>query len=346
MNPLSRRVALVVLLSAVAGCSTVKDAKDSVASWVNGGDGTLSTKAEKKAAGESSGPALKYAATLRVSKYVDQRKTGNPRLLGMAKNRVRGVDGEQMLLDQEIATIVTTAIKKRFDAEGYQVMEGGSAGNALFEVSGVIKDLTLNVKNRDEISIAIETTLKDLSSGEVVWSGLVTEKNDRFAGISGNNKDDVVAYLNKELKVASSKTVEAVSASLMAAKPELFNLTAGTKAIPGVTVYVAPAAAKPAPAAMPATTMPAYGVQSGSAVPPPAYMPRASATTGLLLVNTNPQRAKVYLDGVYYGLSPLRLEMEPGVHAISVKLEGYKMVTEKVSVRKGDNTEMELNLER
>ncbi|HXU94668.1 MAG TPA: PEGA domain-containing protein [Gallionella sp.] len=344
MSPLSRRVALVVLLSAVAGCSSVKDAKDSVAGWMNGGDGTLNTKAGK-AAGESSGPALKYAATLRVAKYVDQRKTSNPRQLGMATVRVRGVDGDQLLLDQEIATIVTTAIKKRFDAEGYQILEGGSASNALFEVSGVIKDLTLNVKNRDEITIAIETTLRDLSSGQVMWSGLVTEKNSRFAGVSGNNKDDVVGYLNKELKVASDKTIEAVSASLMAAKPELFNLTPGTKAIPGVTVYVAPAAAKPAPAVVPAP-VPAYGVQPGSAVPPPAYMPHASATTGLLLVNTNPQRAKVYLDGVYYGLSPLRLEMEPGVHAISVKLEGYKMVTEKVSVRKGDNTEMELSLER
>lgn len=346
MNLLSRRVALAVLLFAVAGCSTVKDAKDSVSGWINGGDTTLSTKTEKKAAGDSSGPLLKYAATLRVSKYVDQRKTNNPRLLGITTQRVRGVDGEQLLLDQEIATIVTTAIKKRFDTEGFQVLEGSSASNALFEVSGVIKDLTLNVKNRDEISIAIETTLKDLSNGEVVWSGMVMEKHDRFAGVSGNNKDDVVAYLNKELKVATNKTVEAVSASLMAAKPELFNLTAGTKPIPGVTVYVAPAAAKPAPAMMPANTMPAYGVQPGSAVPPPAYMPHASATAGLLLVNTNPQRAKVYLDGVYYGLSPLRLEMEPGVHAISVKLEGYKMVTERVSVRKGDNTEMELNLER
>jgi hypothetical protein len=139
--------------------------------------------------------------------------------------------------------------------------------------------------------------------------------------------------------------VEAVSASLMAAKPELFNLTAGTKPIPGVTVYVAPTAAKPVSAA----PVPAYGYgvqQQGSAVPPPAYMPHASDTAGLLLVNTSPSRAKVYLDGVYYGMSPLRLEMEPGVHAISVKLEGYKMVTEKVSVRKGDNTEMELNLER
>ncbi|HUW25295.1 MAG TPA: PEGA domain-containing protein [Gallionella sp.] len=344
MNMLLRCAALVVLLPAVVGCSSVKEAKDSVSGWFNGDDSTISTTG-KKPSGSSTGPVLKYAATLRVNKYVDQRKAGNPRLLGITTQRVRGVDGKELLLDQEIANIVTVAIKKQFDAEGYQVLEGGSASNALFEVSGVIKDLTLNVKERDEISIAIETTLKDLATGKVVWSGLVMEKNDRFAGVSGNNKDDVVAYLNKELRIASNKTVEAVGTSLMASRPELFNLTAGTKPIPGVTVYVAPNAAKPAPAA-PATMMPSQGVQSGGAVPSPAYTPHASATAGLLLVNTNPPRAKVYLDGIYYGLSPLRMEMEPGVHAISVKLEGYRMVTEKVSVRKGDNTEMELNLER
>lgn len=340
MNLLSRRAALVVLLFAVAGCSSVKSAKDSVAGWINGGDSTLSTEDIGKKRTDGSVPGLKYAATLRVGKYIDQRKVGNPKQLGVATLRVHGIAGEQLLLDQEIAILVTTAIKKRFDAEGFQILEGGSAANALFEVSGVIKEFTINVKERDEASIAIETTVKEVASGEVIWSGLVTEKNDRFAGVSGNNKDDVVAYFNKELKIASNKTVEAVSASLIAAKPELFNLTAGTKRIPGVTVYVAPTAAKPVPVA------PAYGVSQGAAVPPPAYVPQASATAGLLLVNTNPQRAKVYLDGVYYGLSPLRLEMEPGVHAISVKLEGYKMVTEKVSVRKGDNTEMELDLER
>ncbi|HEU0219383.1 MAG TPA: PEGA domain-containing protein [Gallionella sp.] len=348
MSQLLRRVALVVLSSAVAGCSSVKDAKDSVTGWFNGGDSTsstISTTTGKKGGGDSTGPLLKYGATLRVNKYVDQRKVGNLRLLGTAELPVRGVDGKQLLLDQEIANIVTGAIKKHFDAEGFQVMEGSSANNALFEISGVIKDLTLNVKNRDEINIAIETTLKEVATGKVVWSGLVMEKNDRFAGVSGNNKDDVIAYLNKELRIVTTKTVEAISASLMAAQPELFNLTAGTKPIPGVTVYVAPTAAKPAPAA-PATVMPGYGAQPGGAAPPPAYMPHASTTSGLLLVNTNPQRAKVYLDGVYYGLSPLRLEMEPGVHAISVKLESYKMVTEKVSVRKGDNTEMELNLDR
>lgn len=344
MSRLLQHAALVVLLSAAAGCSTVNDAKDSVVGWVNGGDsasGTISTASAKKTPVGSSGPLIKYGATLRVNKYVDQRKLSDPRLLGTAEGRVKGVNGKQLLLDQEIANIVTVAIKKRFDTEGYQVLEGSSASNALFEVSGVVRDLTLNVKNRDEISIALETTLTEVASGKVIWSGMVMEKNDRFAGVSGNSKDDVVAYMNKELGIVSNKTVEAISASLMASQPELFNLTPGTKAIPGVTVYVAPTAPKPVPG-----VVPAYGVQPNGAVPAPTYTPHASDTAGLLLVNTNPQRAKVYLDGVYYGMSPLRLEMEPGIHAISVKLEGYKMVTEKISVRKGDNTEIELNLER
>lgn len=337
-----QRLALVILLSAVAGCSTVKDAKNTVSGWINGGsDNTINTTNSKKAVADSNtGPGLKYGATLRVNRYVDQRKV-DARLLGTAFLPVRGVDGKQLMLDQEISNIVTGIFKKRFDAEGYQVMDGVNASKALFEVSGVIKDLTLNVKQRDEINIAIETTLTEVSSGKVVWQGLVIEKNDRFAGISGNDKDDVIEYMNKEVRVVVNKTVDAIGASLMASQPELFNLTAGTKPIPGVTVFVAPAAAKPVPSA-PATV---YGV-GGAAVPPPAYTPHASATTGLLLVNTNPQRAKVYLDSVYYGLSPLHLEIEPGVHAISVKLEGYRMVTEKVSVRKGDNTEMELNLEK
>jgi len=339
MNLLSQRVALLVLLFAVAGCATVNDAKETVGGWFGGGDNTLAVS-DKKTVNDGSASLLKYAATLRVSKYVDQRKVSDPHYLGQVTVKVVGMSGNDLIMDQDIATLVSGAIKKRFDAEGFQVMEGSSASNALFEVSGVVKELTLNVKNRDEIFIAFETTLKEVSTGKVVWAGLVTEKNDRFAGVSGNNKDDVMNYLNRELRVASAKTVEAISASLMAVHPELFNLTPGTKPVKGVTVYVAPTLAKPAP-------MQNYGVQqSGNEVGASTYRPHASETAGLLLVNTNPPRARVYLDGVYYGLSPLHLEMEPGIHAISVKQSGYKMVTEKVSVRRGDNTEMELNLER
>jgi hypothetical protein len=337
MNSLSQRIAVLVLLAAVAGCSTIKDAKDTVGGWIGGGSNTLDTS--KKVASSNSGPLLKYAATLRVSNYADKRKTSNPRYLGVLKGRVTGMSGDEILMDQDVAVIATNSIKKRFDTEGYQIVEGG--GPALFEVSGVVKELTLNVKDRDDILITIETTLKEVATGKVVWSGSVTEKNDRFAGVSGNNKDDVVSYLNKELRIASTKTVEAISSSLMASRPDLFNLTPGTKPIAGVTVFVAPQLPKTvAPVLMQNSV-----AQPVSEAPVSGYRPHASETAGLLLVNTTPSRARVYLDGVYYGMSPLRLEMEPGIHAISVKLAGYNMVTEKVSVRRGDNTEIELNLE-
>jgi hypothetical protein len=336
MSSLSQRITLLLLLLAVAGCSTLKDAKDTVGGWVGGASNTLDSSSVKKPA--TNGTLLKYGATLRVNTYVDQRKVSSPRYLGQMTAHVSGLSGKEVVVDQNVADMVTTAIKTRFDSEGFQIMEGPSASNAIFELSGVVKELTLNVKDRDDISIAIETTLKEVATGKVVWSGLVTERNNRFAGVSGNNKDDVMAYLNKELRIASTKAVEAISASLMASRPDLFNLTPGTKPIAGVTVYVAPSLPKVVPAMMPVA-------QQNETLPVSSYRPHADDKNGLLLVNTNPPRAKVYLDGVYYGMSPLRLEIEPGIHAISVKLAGYNMVTEKVSVRRGDNTEIELNLE-
>jgi hypothetical protein len=66
---------------------------------------------------------------------------------------------------------------------------------------------------------------------------------------------------------------------------------------------------------------------------------------GLLVLSSKPSRAKVYLDGVYYGMTPLRAETEPGVHSVEVKLEGYKSASEKVSVRRSDDTELELTLD-
>lgn len=65
----------------------------------------------------------------------------------------------------------------------------------------------------------------------------------------------------------------------------------------------------------------------------------------MLEVNTTPDRAKVYVDGIYFGMSPLRAETDPGVHKVEVKIKGYKTASEKVSIRKGESTELELTLE-
>lgn len=308
-----QHVVLITFLVTISGCSftggnfiPVADDKNSASPNANSGN-------------------LKYAATLRVNNYIDQRQVSSPRFLGRNTARVAGLNSNELILDRDVAEIATAAIKQRFDANNFRVLEGEDASKALFEVSGAIKELSLNVDSRDEINITIDTTLTDATSGKVVWSGQVTEKNNRFAGISGNDKEDVAAYLKKGLRVVNDKTVAAISEALMASRPGLFALTPGTKPIAGVGILVAPPAS-------PLTTQ--------------AAAPVSNPATGLLSVSTNPQRAKVYLDGVYFGLSPLRSEIEPGVHDVVVKLQGYQTATEKVSVRKGDNTELELSLNR
>ncbi len=339
MKQFLQQVLLSMVAVSVVGCS---NAGIPSMGWPFGGEDSAAIRAKESKKTNPNAPLLKYAASIRVNRYTDARKTGNPRKIGTGAENVSGMSGKDIVLDEDVAMIVTGAMKTRLDDTGFQVSEAQN-DNALFELSGVVKELTLNVKARDEISIAVETTLKETGTGKVVWSGIVAEKNDRFAGVSGNNKDDVASYLHKELGIVTEKTAEAISASLMVTRPELFNLTPGTKAIPGVTVLVAPTVANTAP------TFPAQQVAPiptvNTVAPAQVYTPQATATSGLLLVNTSPARAKVYLDGVYYGLSPLRLEMEPGVRTISVKMEGFRMVSEKVSVRKGDSTEMNLSLE-
>lgn len=331
---------LGMVATSTVACSNVSMPSMPSIGGMFGGGGPVSVKEHKKT--NSNAPLLKYAASIHITPYEDARKMGNPRKIGTGAENVSGMTGKDIVLDQDVSAMVTNAMKTNLDEAGFQVSEA-QTGNAQFELSGVVKELTYNVKERDEIAIAVETTLKEISTNKVVWSAIVTEKADRFAGVSGDDKDDVAKYLRKELGIVAQKNTDAISASLMVVHPELFNLTPGTKAIPGVTVLVAPTANPPV---APATSMQMAPAPAANVAPlPPAYTPHASASNGLLLVNTNPPSARVFLDEVYFGLSPLRLELDPGVHNISVKLTGYKMVSEKVSVRKGDSTEMDLDLE-
>jgi len=72
----------------------------------------------------------------------------------------------------------------------------------------------------------------------------------------------------------------------------------------------------------------------------------AAPATGKLVINTNPQHGKVYLNGVYYGLTPLDSEVETGIYDLTLRLEGFKEEKERISVRKGQTTEMDVRLEK
>jgi len=67
---------------------------------------------------------------------------------------------------------------------------------------------------------------------------------------------------------------------------------------------------------------------------------------GRLTVSTAPQRSKMYIDGVYYGLTPLSVDLAPGVYEVTLKQKGFRPVTEKVSIRQDGTTELEAELEK
>lgn len=274
-------------------------------------------------------PQQHFAASIRVLPYSDARSISNPRKVGVGAENLSGLSGlhgTDILLDKDVATVVTGAMSKQLVSAGYKVVGDG----AMFELSGTIKELTYNVKYQDEISISVESTLKDAASGKVLWAGIVEEKNKHFAGVTGDSMEDVTEELDKELGVVAKKTSDAISAVLMAQHPELFNILPGTKVIPGVTVLNAPNAASAVPAVVPAA----------------AVVQAPAANKGILVVGTKPQHAKVYIDDVYYGMSPLHLDMEPGIHTVAIELDGYRKVKQKVSVRKGDTTDLELKLRK
>lgn len=318
MNRLSKYLLLVAMV-VLSGCAGL-------------GDDAVHVSDSEKA--NPNAVKFKYLASVRIAGYVDGRTATTPRRIGKREARVVGISGPDIVLDRDVSDIVAASMRRRLDDLGIQILAKDDPA-ALFELSGVIKELKYDVKARDQILVKVETTLKEVATGKVVWSGEVEQKEERFAGVSGNNKSDIADYLKQQVGVVTGKTAEAINSVLMATRPELFNLTPGTKTIPGVKVFVTPGVAAPVAPGNPTTLVP-----NNTATLNP------SVTDGQLSVRTEPGRAKVYLDGVYYGLSPLLINVTAGVHTVEVKLAGYKKATEKVALRPATTTELELQLEK
>ncbi len=267
----------------------------------------------------------KSPVVLRVAEYADARSAAPSRKIGDINATVFDMLGAELLMEN-VANTVTAAMRNQISASGFQTdTEDGkaAAGSADFEVSGVIREFSMNIGGRDEVSIVVETTLRDVRSGSVLWSGSVAEKADRYAGVNGNTRRSIARYLSGALARVSADTRDAISASVMQVYPEKFAQAVPASAVaPGANVLVAPSERRTISA------------------------PARSTMTGQLAVTTIPSRAKVYVAGVYYGLSPLKLELEPGIYTTDIKLDTFKTATEKVSLRKGETTELEITLEK
>ena len=293
---------------------------------------------------------------LLLGEVADGRKGAPARKVGDIRSTVIDMASSELVLDQNVSAQVFNALKDQLAADGFRTVSDPHAPHDI-EVDTVAKDFRLDIVDRDELNIDVDMILRDAKTGDALWAGSVAEKSSRFAGVSGNSRASIVSYFNKGLNAWAIKASATVRDSLFRSYPQTMTTSVPKELVPphldGVTTLQE---AKPqeavakTPAAAPSIATPAIEAAPATpAVAPPApaaAILAAPSNKGIFSVTTAPSKAKVYVDDVYYGTSPLKLELDPGVTVFRFKLEGYKTVTQKVSIRRGETTELEVKFEK
>ncbi len=233
-----------------------------------------------------------------------------PRTIGKIDVPVFDLRSSRLTLSEDVSAITTNAFIKELTNSGVTVKTGDAvSAGADFILTGEVRDFRLDIVSRDEIALSISAKLTERESGRVVWSDTVTEKESRFAGIMGDTRSSVSNYISETL----SKAVRAAIAEMNEGIPAPF--THETSSAPVLSPVAEPQKTQQAP-------------------------------TGRLSITTEPARSKVYIKDVYWGLTPITLDMEPGIYEVAIKKQGYKDSKEKIAVRAGALTELEITLEK
>lgn len=67
---------------------------------------------------------------------------------------------------------------------------------------------------------------------------------------------------------------------------------------------------------------------------------------GAFAVSSSPEGAKLYINGVYYGLTPANIGLDEGVYELTLKKEGYKDYSERFAIVEGRPTVLEAIFEK
>lgn len=235
----------------------------------------------------------------------DRASLDNPRIIGKITAVVSDYMGSVLEISDPPEDVVGRGFIEELKNSGYRVLTADDKSNADFVVSGALKGLRLDIGSRDEIDVRVYIKITEAETGRIIWEGIASEKNSRFAGVMGNNKDSIAAY-----------AAQSIGKAIKTAVNEASSLIENTRA--------------------------AYAVSAEKKTETNAA-PRQG--TGRLVVAAQPN-AKVYVNGVYFGMTPFKTDMEPGVYELNVKQRGFKEAKERVSVRLGELTEIEVTLDK
>ncbi|MCK4547372.1 MAG: PEGA domain-containing protein [Candidatus Eisenbacteria sp.] len=72
--------------------------------------------------------------------------------------------------------------------------------------------------------------------------------------------------------------------------------------------------------------------------------PGSDSPPGTLSLSTEPRSARVYVNGRFYGITPLEIEMEPGRHSVRILRDGYMIEQRSVILKAGARIELPVTL--
>jgi uncharacterized lipoprotein YajG len=239
--------------------------------------------------------------------YVDSRGDIDPHYIGDIKATVYDVYSNKLTIEKGVAASVTDAVRAHLTTAGFTVKESGfeqgAHDNGDIIMSGEITKFRFDIGGRDEIEIEIVSQLKSGKTGRVIWGGVISEKDDRYAGVFGNSRKTITSYISKTLAKVINKTIAEMKTNIEKAE-------------------------RTTPSALPIDE------------------PSIPEGMGRIFVRTEPPRAKVYIGDIYYGLSPLTIDIEQGIYDFVIKLGGFKDTRERVAIRRGHKIDMEITMEK
>lgn len=264
--------------------------------------------------------------TVAIPQFTDSRvdKKDNGRTIGKVEATVVDMNGTKLTLSDDVSNIVTSAFRKEFADAGYAVKGEDTREDTDFILNGEIKDFRVNIGSRDEIAVEVFTKVTEKETGRVLWSGTVAEKSSKYAGVMGNTRGTISNYISWGISKVIKDTLAEIT-------PKIANTKAAYKP---PTTPAAPSVTQPSEAAPKAPEQ----IQEKSQPAPEG--------SGRIVISTVPTRSKVYINDVYYGLTPISLDIDPGVYEVVIKQKGFKNSKEKVSVRKGQFTEIDVQMEK
>ncbi len=255
--------------------------------------------------------SLSRSVPILIRPFTDKRpevaQGADPLEIGSIDATVQDMYGSRLILSTSPAALVTEGFKKYLAAEGYTVVSTDKVKSSFSGIilRGEIREFRLDIGAKDNIEIQVYAEFRDKESAAIIWSGLTKEKNSRYAGVFGDSRARVSRYISGTLSNVFRKTIER-------ARPGIEKMGRAGK-----------------------------GNHNGNGNDGyEGHLPE----TGRLIVKTVPVRTKVYINGVYYGLSPMTLKLKPGIYNLILRKDGFYEFRERIAVGSERATEMETTL--